>query len=215
MLPVKQPPNGTGPRHLRGNDAGRWHRCYVVSLTVFASATLATLVTFGILNFLLNDVSLPPISTQTAMPQGMQPDAALSTAGGLMKQQPVPGDARVLDGAGLAGNSSSDAAPEEPKPPALKQPAPRAFKHPFDDLQHLYTLPPRDTSKRCQQSQICDGDHSCGPDGRGCITSSKERQDHVRKAIAWAWEGYRWVSGEGAGWCRWCWTHNAVGCGDC
>ncbi|WIA40463.1 hypothetical protein OEZ86_013819 [Tetradesmus obliquus] len=63
----------------------------------------------------------------------------------------------------------------------------------------MYSLPPHDDSQRCQRTGICDGDYSCGPDGLGCVTSAKQRQEHVRKAISWSWEGYRkyaWGSDE-------------------
>jgi hypothetical protein len=61
-------------------------------------------------------------------------------------------------------------------------------------MPHLYSLPQHDNSQRCQHTGICDGDYSCGPDGLGCVTSAKQRQEHVRKAISWSWEGYRCVS---------------------
>lgn len=195
MLPIKQPTNGTpGPgRHMRSsNDASRWQRCYMVSLTLFASATLATLVTFGLLNFLLSDMTLPPISSQTGLLQ-QQGGADNAAAGGLLLDS---SSSTALPLAAVPnGNSSSSAtAATAPTPPRRT-----AWEHPFDDLQHMYTIPPHDNTARCTQSKICDGDHSCGPDGRGCITAAKERQDHVRRAIAWAWEGYRCVHSDSHG----------------
>jgi hypothetical protein len=65
--------------------------------------------------------------------------------------------------------------------------------HPFGSMPHRYSLPQHDDSHRCKQTGICDGDHSAGPDGLGNVTSAKQRQEHVRKAISWSWEGYRWV----------------------
>jgi hypothetical protein len=188
MLPVKQPPNGVGPGRYRplSGDGSRWQRCYWVSLTVFASAILATLVTFGVLNFLLNGMALPPISTQTGLLQDMQPQQQQQAAG--LLQDGVPGGGSLG-----GGNSTSRGAAGTPRAPTTLPPQPRraSWDHAFDDLAHIYSLADKDASPRCAQSKICDGDHSCGPDKRGCITSAKERQSHVRKAIAWAWEGYR------------------------
>jgi hypothetical protein len=198
MLPVKQP-NGMGPRHARGPnnlESSGWQRCYVVSLTLLASAALATLVTFGVLNLMLADASLPPMSP---------PHASLGQQGALPQQQPGGARAAVgaTDGGGGGGiaaaaqDTAAAAATHRPEPHAPTRPLPpprrRAWDHQFEDLRGLYSTPPQDGSERCKQSKICDGDHSCGPDERGCITSATERQDHVRKAIAWAWEGYRCV----------------------
>lgn len=69
----------------------------------------------------------------------------------------------------------------------------KELQHPFESLQHYYTLQPVDSSPRCQQSGICDGDHSCGPDALGCVTAARDRQVHIRRAIAWSWESYRYV----------------------
>lgn len=190
MLPV----NGALPRHVRSSgmaqDAtkNRWQRCYVVSLTLFASALLATLVTFGVLNFLLNGVALPPVSSQTGLLQTVrQPE--------FVQQGPAAGTAQLRQAPGSNATSLGDQAEQQPaadaiEPPAVKPP-PLVWHHPYDDLQGLYKLPEKDTSPRCQQSEICDGDHSCGPDKLGCVTSAEERKEAVRKAIAWAWEGYR------------------------
>lgn len=188
MLPV----NGALPRHARSSppqdpSKNKWQGCYVVSLTLFASAILATLVTFGVLNFLLNGVTLPPVSTETGLLHSMQqqdPQLQMDTAdtGGIHPPQ-------LATEEGTADASTADAPVHAPniKPP------PAVMKHPFDDLQKLYTIPEQDSSPRCKSSQICDGDHSCGPDKLGCVTSAEERKAHVRKAIAWAWEGYRYV----------------------
>jgi hypothetical protein len=191
MLPL----NGALPRHIRSNGPqdptkNRWQRIYVVSLTVFASAILATLVTFGVLNFLLNGMTLPPVSTQTGLLQTMQdPEQMQSGAANIIN--PDVGDAAA------SIPQPDDGIPEQPadvpaEPPVTKGPPP-VFHHPFDDLQGVYKLPAEDTSPRCQQSHMCDGDHSCGPDKLGCVTSPAERKAAVRKAIAWAWEGYRYA----------------------
>lgn len=191
MLPL----NGALPRHIRSNGPqdpvkNRWQRTYVVSLTVFASAILATLVTFGILNFLLNGMTLPPISTQTGLLQTMQdPD--------LVQQGTASSIDPALGSAAATIPQPEDSILEQPAevlsdPPEVKAP-PSVFHHPFDDLQGVYKLPAQDSSPRCRQSQICDGDHSCGPDKLGCVTSAAERKAAVRKAIAWAWEGYRYA----------------------
>jgi hypothetical protein len=156
---------------------------------MFASAILATLVTFGVLNFLLNGVTLPPVSTQTGLLQTMQqPELLHQGAADSINPPVLPG--------GLAAPRDVSI-PEEPaevldEPPVVKPP-PSVFQHPFDDLEGIYKLPAQDVSPRCKQSQICDGDHTCGPDKLGCMTSAEERKQAVRKAIAWAWEGYRWV----------------------
>jgi len=188
MLPV----NGALPRHARSSppqdpSKNRWQGCYLVSLTLFASAILATLVTFGVLNFLLNGVTLPPVSTETGLLHNMQqqdPQLQLDTVDSSGVHAP-----QLATEEGQADASTADA---PVLPPNIK-PAPAVMKHPFDDLQKLYTIPEKDSSPRCKSSQICDGDHSCGPDKLGCVTSAEERKAHVRKAIAWAWEGYRYV----------------------
>lgn len=191
MLPM----NGALPRHIRtaatqDPTKNRWQRCYVVSLTMFASAILATLVTFGVLNFLLNGVTLPAVSTQTGLLQTMQQPELLQQGAADSTNPPV------LPGGGGDAAPRDASIPEEPanghdEPPVVKPP-PSVFQHPFDDLDGIYKLPAQDISPRCKQSQICDGDHTCGPDKLGCVTSAAERKQAVRKAIAWAWEGYRW-----------------------
>lgn len=185
MLPI----NGAPPRHGRSGppqdpSKNKWQGCYMVSLTLFASAILATLVTFGVLNFLLNGVTLPPVSSQQGLlqdtPQApqLQQDGSSSSTG---QQQ---------EDSSLSSDIAGQLADELIQPPAARPP-PAAFHHMFEDLQKLYTVPEVDSSPRCQSSQICDGDHSCGPDKLGCVTAASERKAHVRKAIAWAWEGYR------------------------
>jgi hypothetical protein len=139
MLPL----NGALPRHIRSNGPqdptkNRWQRIYVVSLTVFASAILATLVTFGVLNFLLNGMTLPPVSTQTGLLQTMQdPEQMQSGAANIIN--PDVGDAAA------SIPQPDDGIPEQPadvpaEPPVTKGPPP-VFHHPFDDLQGVYTLP--------------------------------------------------------------------------
>lgn len=205
MLPLN---GGPLPRHARSAapqdpTKNKWQRCYVVSLTLFASAILATLVTFGVLNFLLNGMTLPPVSTQTGLLSSMQQPEQL-----LQQQQQAGGAGDPPEVADADGSTAEQPADVLVNPPTIKPP-PAVFQHPFDDLQGIYKLPPQDTSPRCQQSKICDGDHSCGPDNLGCVTSAAERKAAVRKAIAWAWEGYR---------CGSCvshppqWWHGAVPC---
>jgi hypothetical protein len=145
-------------------------------------------VTFGVLNFLLNGVTLPPVSTQTGLLQTMQqPELLQQGAADSINPPVLPGG-----GAALRDASILEDADVHDEPPVVKPP-PSVFQHPFDDLEGIYKLPAQDVSPRCKQSQICDGDHTCGPDKLGCVTSAQERKQAVRKAIAWAWEGYRWV----------------------
>lgn len=68
--------------------------------------------------------------------------------------------------------------------------------HPFpQEAYRLYSIPAADTSPRCQRSGICDGDHGargrCGDDGLACVVGTAERQQRVREAIRWSWQGYR------------------------
>eukprot|EP00798_Chlamydomonas_sp_ICE-L_P014757 gene14757-20806_t len=64
--------------------------------------------------------------------------------------------------------------------------------HPFTDSKYrIYNLPEKDPSERCRNTGICDGDHSCGPDGLGCVTDGSKRQKHVQEAARWTWMGYR------------------------
>lgn len=195
MLPAV---NGAAlPRHIRtgmpSQDASKnkWQGCYMVSLTLFASAILATLVTFGVLNFLLNGMTLPPVSSQTGLLQTLPPtqQEGGSATAEQQQQQLIVGGPPPDAAASSIGEVPSEALAD---PPPLTKAPPPVYHHMFDDVQNLYPLPGTDESPRCKQSKICDGDHSCGPDNRGCVTSAKERQDAVRKAIAWAWEGYRW-----------------------
>ena len=77
-----------------------------------------------------------------------------------------------------------------PSPPPPK----RDMKFPFTDGKYrIYKLPENDTSERCRLTGICDGDHTCGPDNLGCVTSGKDRQARVREAARWSWAGYRCV----------------------
>jgi hypothetical protein len=86
-----------------------------------------------------------------------------------------------------SGGGGGDGAPKK---------APRPFKHPFTDPKYrLFSIPAHDPTQRCARSGICDGDHACGPDQLGCVVSAKRRQDHIREAIRWSWQGYRWGSG--------------------
>eukprot|EP00775_Hariotina_reticulata_P013796 gene13796-13917_t len=190
-MALRQPLNGGLPRRAPSPyDASAskgWSSCYVISLTVFTAAILATLVTFGVLNFLLRDLTLPPLPNR------------LGTFN--LEQTPDKQQKQLQ-----AETALTPSLPPALPPPALSPatpPRPAVFLHPFSNMQHIYTLPATDTSPRCQRSQICDGDHSCGPDGLGCVTAAKDRQDHVRRAIAWAWQGYR----------KFAWGHDEVDAG--
>jgi hypothetical protein len=178
-MALRQPLNGGLPRRAPSPyDASAskgWNSCYVISVTVSASAILATLVTFGVLNFLLSDMTLPPLPNRLG---------SFNSEQELDQQQ-----TQVQAGAAMKPSAPVALSPAA-RPPALP-PRPAVFVHPFSNMQHIYTLPATDESPRCLQSQICDGDHSCGPDKLGCVTATKDRQAHVRKAIAWAWQGYR------------------------
>ena len=84
--------------------------------------------------------------------------------------------------------------------PLEPEPSHPMREHPHRDLKYrLHKLPENDTSPRCRLVGICDGDHSCGPDGLGCVVSSKERQRHIREAARWTWKGYRCVRGAHGG----------------
>ena len=76
---------------------------------------------------------------------------------------------------------------EEPRPTAK-----RPMTFPFTDLKYrIYKLPEQDTSARCRLTGICDGNHTCGPDKLGCVTSGKARQARIREAARWSWAGYK------------------------
>jgi hypothetical protein len=94
-----------------------------------------------------------------------------------------------------------------PSPPPPK----RAMKFPFtDDKYRIYKLPENDTSERCRLTGICDGDHTCGPDKLGCVTSGKDRQARVREAARWSWAGYR--CGESRPRPSQCFSHMFISC---
>lgn len=82
---------------------------------------------------------------------------------------------------------------------------PREMTFPYTDEKYrIYSLPAgADPSRRCMLTGICDGDHSCGPDGMGCITNSKDRQQRVREAARCSWAGYR----------QYAWGHDEVDAG--
>ena len=53
---------------------------------------------------------------------------------------------------------------------------------------------PVDESVRCRMSGICEGTLACQPGSKevlGCITNSTQRQDKVKDAMLWSWQGYR------------------------
>ncbi|WIA16245.1 hypothetical protein OEZ85_012956 [Tetradesmus obliquus] len=194
MALKQQPANAGLPRRAptpfeKTHSKTGWERFYIVAVTVSVSALLATLITFGVLNFLMSDVQLPSQHAFGEL-QGavtlQQPD--LKTAP--QQQMDGRGAAALLNATAPAAANTSLTA-HSPAAAPLIQPPPAVWTYPLEYLKGYYQLPPQDTSSRCQQSKICDGDHSCGPDGLGCITSAKERQDKVRNAIAWAWAGYR------------------------
>lgn len=187
---LKQPLNGTLPRRSPSQYESQhkgWGRCHMAALTVSASALLATLITFVVLNLLLDDVNLPPL--QGAPNSG-------SVVLGMTLQPPaiMQGQQAALNAQLAASSNKTAKAPVPPTEPVHPPPKP-VYIHPFPSLKGYYSIPAKDTSPRCTRSQICDGDHSCGPDKLGCVTDASERKEHVRKAIAWAWEGYRWVRG--------------------
>jgi hypothetical protein len=79
---------------------------------------------------------------------------------------------------------------EAPPPPIHGEK--RTMTFPFTDPKYrIYSLPNHDTSERCRATTICDGNHSCGIDNLGCVTSSKERQARIREAARWSWMGYK------------------------
>jgi hypothetical protein len=80
----------------------------------------------------------------------------------------------------------------------------REMTFPFaDEKYRIYSLPEFDPSIRCKLTGICDGNHSCGPDGMGCIIYGKDRQQRVREAARWSWAGYR----------QFAWGHDEVDAG--
>lgn len=176
---LKPPNGGTGlPRRApHVHDAGRacgWARLQRAALFLSAGALLATLVTLCALHLMIGGMQFPGL----AVPSAVNLAGRSTFAGNL--PAPLAGDAAVEA-------EASDAHKVLPSPPV----APPPFVHPLPELIGYYTLPAQDNSQRCLQSKICDGDHSCGPDGLGCITDTAQRQEHVRQAIAWAWKGYR------------------------
>jgi hypothetical protein len=88
-----------------------------------------------------------------------------------------------------SGLSAADGGPRAAGRPSAGG---EAFHHPFPGNEYrIFSLPLTDASPRCQLSKICDGDHSCGPDGLGCVVDVAARQAKVREAIRWSWQGYR------------------------
>jgi hypothetical protein len=194
-MALKQQPANVGlPRRAptpfeKTHSTTGWDRVYIVAVTVSASALLATLITFGVLNFLMSDVQLPsqhafgelqnPVTLQQPLLQPVQQQQIDGRGAGALANVSAP----------AAGNASQAA--RSPASAPVIQPPPPVWQYPLDYLKGYYKLLQEDTSPRCQQSKICDGDYSCGPDGLGCITDAKARQAKVRDAIAWAWAGYR------------------------
>jgi hypothetical protein len=138
--------------------------------------------------------ALPPGGVVT-LPPGATTSGAASSAGGAPgAQAPTAGEAGGAGapaGGGAAAAGAGGGPPLAP-PPSAAAPPPKPFRHPFPEPKYkLYSIPPRDPTARCSRSGICDGDHSCGPDKLGCVVSSRRRQDHIREAIRWSWQGYR------------------------
>jgi hypothetical protein len=197
MALKQQPANAGLPRRAptpfeKTHSTTGWDRVYIVAVTVSASALLATLIIFGVLNFLMSDVQLPSQHTTgelhnpvTLQQPFLQPVPQKQIDGG--------GAGALVNATAQAAGNASQAARSPAAAPVVQPPAP-IWSYPLDYLKGYYKLPQEDSSPRCQQSKICDGDHSCGPDGLGCITAAKARQDKVRDAIAWAWAGYRCVA---------------------
>ena len=90
---------------------------------------------------------------------------------------------------GLHGDSGkAEASPHE----APRRTAKRPMTFPFMDPKYrIYKLPEHDTSARCRLTGICDGNHTCGPDKLGCVTSGEARQARIREAARWSWAGYK------------------------
>jgi hypothetical protein len=185
MAPLQALPV-TGARRHRSSKSGGGHGgddsgdCGWIcrgSLTVVAAAMLATLVTFTCINAYMHGLAPPP-SAADALPGGARGARGAASTRALAM---VPPGGVVTIGGG--GGGSGIAAPK-----AARQP----FKHPFPDQAYrIFSIPPHDDSPRCSQSKICDGDHSCGPDGLGCMTDAHQRKMKVREAIRWSWQGYR------------------------
>lgn len=136
-----------------------------ISFQVVLAALLAALVTFAICNFYMG----------SQLEQGRQQQA--QAAAQLADDPQVPKHVQQLP----------PLAPQPRSPPPAA-----AFRHPFKDTHTgLYTLEVPDTSERCKQAKICDGDYSCGEDGLGCVRDSKARKEHIRNAIRWSWLGYK------------------------
>ena len=147
------------------------------SLTVLAAASLAALVTFTLINAYMHGLAPSPAAA------GFAALAASRGAGRTLAMVPPGGVLTIGGGAGGAG---------EPLPSLVHGAVPRPPVHPFADKKYKqFNMTGKDRSPRCRSSQICDGDHSCGPDGLGCVTSAKARQRKIRDAIKWSWQGYK------------------------
>lgn len=160
-------------------------RCfYRLSITLMAAAGLATLVTFTMINAYMHGLGpgVPGATDPTAAPFGFGTDDAIGASSGsarLLAMIP-PGGVKTIS-SGRPEINQSDVPP-----------LPKPFHHPFPGPEYrIFHIPEHDDSPRCQQSKICDGDHSCGPDGLGCVVSALERQKKIREAIRWSWQGYR------------------------
>jgi hypothetical protein len=186
-----RPPSSAGGGGIDADRAspgacGRLLRC---SALVLASLVLATATTAGVLNFALLGAAPPSLAADLAAawrppaaPGALAAAAAAASAAASAAAGP-PRRLALVPGGAVVRALGAGAPP--PPPPAAA-----AFKHPFPDYS-IYTLPDHDASPRCARSGICDGDHSCGADGLGCVTGAAERKARVREAIRWSWKGYR------------------------
>jgi hypothetical protein len=80
-----------------------------------------------------------------------------------------------------------------PVSPPAAQPR-KKFPFPFtsDPKYRIYGMQGKDTSNRCRQAGICDGEHAPNPnDPLAHIVTAAERREVVRQATKWTWSGYR------------------------
>lgn len=202
--------DGSGRRSAAGS---KWQRLSIVSLTLAAAVLLAVLSLLGVWNVLLVSYQ-PPVSPPQAMSSSIPGTgdssssipASRSSSGSRVSGPVFPVQQHIAAAAAPAPApvllnpiSSRRMHPRlahlswghKHKQQQQQQQEPEKPAHPFSSMPPMYSLPPHDDSQRCQRTGICDGDYSCGPDGLGCVTLAKQRQEHVRKAISWSWEGYR------------------------
>jgi hypothetical protein len=197
--------DGSGRRNAAGS---RWQRLSLVSLTLAAAVLLAVLSLLGVWNVLLVSYQPPASPPQTlsssipasssssnSIPASSSSSSGSSAFGPLFSPQHTaagtPAPAPVLNPFSSRRMRPRLARLSRAQQQQQHQQEPIKPLHLFGSMPHVYSLPPHDNSQRCQNTGICDGDYTCGPDGLGCVTLAKQRQEHVRKAISWSWEGYR------------------------